>query len=503
MRWIVLVVMAFVSTGGLAEPWLSNKAAQNCAGCHAPGRKNLQAMDRRCTLSCQGCHVSPSGGGLRSGYGKWFEGRWLGAFRPKLLEQLLPPAPYKEQPYSKGGASAAPAAPGRGGAKGGPGSSEAAAVPSMVDAKEVGVDWKLYDRRDGLEKVISKDRAEFEAQIPEGDPRRELEVSKVDGGADLRWQYYDNQLEYSAPGIRTKDERSEFFLMTGDLALRWRPVYRRYHLVYEGRYLGTPTTTRGEDRLNTLQRRALYLLIDDLPYNLYVMGGYYRPMFGPMLADHTALAEVMLSYAIQENPTAYDQQFQAYSIGGSPNVPFANVHILTKQLGRNPNDTHRGVVFNLGGRFVTLGASFAYSYWRSEKTQTVADTAIKSNLQMHSASGGLQLGPATANLDITAMVKDVPRDAFYRAMVMTFDNQIEFLRSHFLTFQYSQANAAPDLKPGSASQLRVGVRSFLISGVDLSLQYGLSSVERAAIAGVSEASDSVQKGIQGQAHLYF
>lgn len=66
-----LLFFTFFPQQTLSQPWLSNRFAQNCASCHSPGRFNKPLAERRCTLSCQGCHVSPSGGGMRSSYGKW------------------------------------------------------------------------------------------------------------------------------------------------------------------------------------------------------------------------------------------------------------------------------------------------------------------------------------------------------------------------------------------------------------------------------------------------
>ena len=65
------------------------------------GRKNLPPVLRRCSLSCQGCHVNPNGGGLRSFYGKWNEDYWLRSFRSKKLKQPKMAAPLHKQFYGR------------------------------------------------------------------------------------------------------------------------------------------------------------------------------------------------------------------------------------------------------------------------------------------------------------------------------------------------------------------------------------------------------------------
>ena len=95
-----IFILMFLSLYGMkltAEPWLSTRYAQNCAGCHSPGRKNLVPKDRRCSLSCQGCHVNPNGGGMRSFYGKWNSKYWLRSTRLKKINII---STLKIQKYS-------------------------------------------------------------------------------------------------------------------------------------------------------------------------------------------------------------------------------------------------------------------------------------------------------------------------------------------------------------------------------------------------------------------
>lgn len=467
-----------ISSTVTAEPWVSTRYAQNCAGCHAPGRKNLPPKERRCTLSCQGCHVNPNGGGLRSAYGKFNEEKWLRSF--KLDDKRHDsPAIYKDQKYAKKNAK-----PNR--------------IYKMRTTEEIDIDERHYDRSDGLEFITAASRAEFERQIPQKDPYRLFFENKIDGGGDVRWQVISGKRESSSSSGKTNAEYWRSFLMDVDLSLRYRPFYKRYNIVYEGRYLGNPTEKKAEAVNKSLNRRSLYLLVDDLPYASFVMAGYYRPLFGNYVADHTALAQTMMSYVLQGNPSIYSLEYQAMTIGASPNVPFANVHLLSKQLGGAPNDTHTGFALNGGGRFVTLGASITYSYWNSQKTVVSANEKVTERVQMQALGGAMRFEEFIIALDFIGFSKDTPNDAFRQGFVGTFETYYRFWREFYLNWQFAMSNKAENLAEGKASQMRLGLRSFLYPGVDYSLHYGIERSQVDAEGG----SDTKTSEFLMQLHLF-
>jgi hypothetical protein len=68
----LLASVLISATPSLATPLYALKEAQNCAGCHKPGRAQRPVLWRRCTLDCQGCHIDPSGGGPRNQWGVYY-----------------------------------------------------------------------------------------------------------------------------------------------------------------------------------------------------------------------------------------------------------------------------------------------------------------------------------------------------------------------------------------------------------------------------------------------
>lgn len=523
-----------------AEPWLGNRYAQNCAGCHAPGRKNFaDASKRRCTLACQGCHVSPSGSGLRSQYGKWTEDRWLKSFRFDGLANKKTPAAYPKQQYAmnqhlaKAGAHDEPAGKKKKKkdkekdkaeeeesekkpekaektAKGGKATRNLyvkyGAPLKEVDAVEV--DESVYDRRDRLEYVMltNDQKPDFIFQLPMEDPYREMDRNKIDGGVDVRWQTQRGEYKRSSEAGKEDGKIWQSFLMSADVGVRWRPIYRKVNLVWEGRYFGQPSTKKlPEEPGSTFIRRSLYVLVDDLPYATYVQAGFYRPIFGNPHPDHTLLAQRMMSYALHDTPNAYDLSYQTVSFGGSPNVPYANFHLIRKKIDLSGKDeTNEGYAFNGGGRFVSFGASVNFSWWRT-KREVTAETSgqkVEARTEMSHIGLGGMLGRTTFTIDGISIIKDVPQVGYFTGGVWQLETYTRVWREMYATFGYHFANTAEDLNPGRANQLRIGAKTFLVPGVEWSGGIRRETFETDKVDSRTKDSGYTLNTFVSQLHVY-
>ncbi|SMF07662.1 hypothetical protein [Pseudobacteriovorax antillogorgiicola] len=454
----------FMTSYTLAEPWLASRFSQNCAGCHAPGRKNKPPADRRCSLSCQGCHVNPNGGGLRNSYGKWNADHWLKSFDSKLFKQKKTVSPYRQQPYAKG--------------------------KSKGMMRETGyvADERQYDRVDGdnyLTTVTSQE--EFEATIPNEDPYYQERQNKVLAGAAFRLLNLQDLSNNSA----------QTFIMNADMGVRYKPTGEYVSLVHEARFFGQFTGAPLDQQLNQWQSRSLYLMVDDLPYNTFVMGGFYRPLFGNDHPDHTRLSRRIISSTLTGNPSqSYLINYKAIGIGTAPNVPYANLHVIQNQVDEtNPLNDTSGFVANLGLRFVTLGASLNYTYWQQETPQEdTRDTRVlMHNLYLTSTFGfnGFHLGLE----GISAQVERA--DDFYRTAVVTLESYYRFWRETYLSLEYSEANAAETLEEGRTTQYKAGIKWFIMPGVELQSQYVVDMAERQGLP------DAERRFVSTQFHLFY
>lgn len=81
---LALIFFVIFASSARATPLIALREAQNCGGCHNPGRSQRPVLERRCTLDCQGCHVDPNGGGARNQWGYYYS-----------IDQLPMLSPYK------------------------------------------------------------------------------------------------------------------------------------------------------------------------------------------------------------------------------------------------------------------------------------------------------------------------------------------------------------------------------------------------------------------------
>lgn len=133
-----------------------------------------------------------------------------------------------------------------------------------------------------------------------------------------------------------------------------------------------------------------------------------------------------------------------------------------------------------------------FSYWRTT-TRSGGVDLVKS---MYSATGGLQLGPTTVNIDLLHVNREYAPGAANGGDVFTVDTQTKLWRENYFLLNGAYSNISRTLNEGKGSEWMLGFKSYLLAGADLELLFvnkndSLSSIE------------TTTQDIQFQVHLFY
>lgn len=273
---------------GAATPLYAAREARTCDTCHLePGKwVNPQVVDRKCTLSCQACHVDPAGGGMRNA-----SGRFLGrATLPMIATSPRPTqdwdrelfrALYRRDKATTYSDSLPPSPADLAASR----SSQFAAHDLWAHGRPLGSPsrWSLYQGRYGALRA---------------DPLVRI-------GWDVRLAVLVSMGSLAFP-------------MQVDLPVLLHPVEHVSLLVntgVRGRRTGASDTV---DDPSTPYFREAFLLVHELPYLAYAKAGRFVPDFGLRLDDHTS----DIRRAFELDGSLPQARVSGVEVGLNPNYPY-------------------------------------------------------------------------------------------------------------------------------------------------------------------------------------
>ncbi len=350
MRWLALLLL--IPNSAWALPQLSVLSARECDGCHteAFAWNNPELPARKCTLSCNGCHVNPTGGGMRNTSGRYYGQEVLATFgeRPSEHWQALARMQAEASLGPLPAAMKTPISP---------------SPPPNSAARYGGMEPNPF----------------------------------FQFGFDLR-----------AMGFYRQKNDPNFFPMQTALYLAVRPYNPpqlnrgRLTLLLDAGALGSRSEAF-DGFLDRLYLREYWALLSDLPYQLYVKAGQFMPAFGWRLDDHTPFIR-------QGQGFTNERQVTGIELGLNPNYLYGHLSVYvpgpddTRALGGDRNrfsvldfDHGAGTALSAGWRdfFWQAGGSLMFEK-RSDRSELWA--GVNWALNLHEARHPwkqLQLAPVS------------------------------------------------------------------------------------------------------------
>ncbi len=278
LAWLLGTLTLLVAADALALPMYGARSGRTCDNCHSLPNTWYdppEVTERKCTLSCAGCHVDPSGGGLRTVSGRYFGMATLPMFgsiarplddQPRDVWDLFTGDPADRiAPSSQPVGAELPAS---GPVKPMEAHNEDPRGPGAPPADD---GWLSFGRPLGHG---SSEMAWLDGRYGDlnADPLVQL-------GADVRFGYW------SAGPL--------FFPMQLDLHAALHPVE---HLTIagtvgaRGRTKSLTFDARGAPDAEQLRFgvRELYAMTHEWPALMHLRAGRFMPAFGTRVADHTA-----------------------------------------------------------------------------------------------------------------------------------------------------------------------------------------------------------------------
>lgn len=328
----VLFVCAVAFVGGMsarqavASPFYSVGSAHACNTCHVEpiGWQNPESIwDRRCTLDCQGCHVSPTGGGMRTPLGSFYAGQVLAMWGARPAD-TADPARFLQPGYPSQGEYRLF----EGFSGWWPGEVAHREIPDRYGNIDPAPIWQVG----GDFRILSV--------TPTSDDGRDFAAFPMQAQTYLALHPLPNLTTYLDIGLQGSRSRG----VGGP---------------------ETPAEAKTEFFRDILWLREIFVMLHDLPGSTYVRAGRFNLPYGWRVPDHTAYIRAGM----------FDQYAQGYGaeVGFAPNEYWGNLALYTQGIDNWPGEgvgrfaPGLGVTGQAGIRKLgwTLGASFS-SYTADE-----------------------------------------------------------------------------------------------------------------------------------------